>query len=587
VWLQLDGDGALQQQAYRALRAAILGGALRPGARLPATRALARELGLARNTLLAAYEQLVDEGYCTARRGSGTYVAASLPDEAAPAPRRPRARAAAPLPISAHAERILAEAPRRGVSWGMPRRGLPYDFRYGEPAYADLPLETWWRLLGRRARRASAARLAYGDPAGAPELRRALAEYLRRARGVACTPEQVIVTHGSQQAIDLVARVLVDAGDRVALEEPHYTGFSLALRAFGAELVPVPVDAQGLRTDALEREPDLRGVCVTPSHQFPTGGVLPLERRLALLAWAERARAFVLEDDYDGEFRYEGRPLASLQGLDRAGRVLYLGTASKLLFPALRIGWLVVPEPLVRAFTLAKAYADTGSPQLEQLVLADFIAGGQLERHVRRARVRNAARREALHAAVARHLAGAAELAGTRAGLHGLLLDPGPPRRARGRAPPRLRGARRGDLPRRAVLRAAAAAGGVRPRLRRARRARHRRGNPPAGGRAARALTGPRTPRSRMAIVAPARFWENRSRTSRRRTPRRSRSGGIVRESQHGIRKPIDLKQLEASAPRLAQLATALRGRSRKPWTSPFAASGAKPPTPAPAKRRR
>jgi GntR family transcriptional regulator/MocR family aminotransferase len=423
VWLELDGDGPLQQQAYRALRAAILGGALRPGARLPATRALAREAGLARNTLLAAYEQLVDEGYCDARRGSGTYVAASLPDDAAPAPRRPRGRTAA-LPLSAHAARILAQAPRRGVSWGMPRKALPYDFRYGEPAYADLPLEAWWRRLGRRARRASAARLAYGEPAGAPELRRALSEYLRRARGVACTPEQVIVTHGAQQAIDLVARALVDPGDRVALEEPHYTGFSFALGAWGAELVPVAVDAQGLRVDALERHAGVRGVCVTPSHQFPTGGVLPLERRLALLAWAESARAFVLEDDYDGEFRYEGRPLPSLQGLDRAGRVLYLGTASKLLFPALRIGWLVAPEPLVRAVTLAKAYADTGSAQLEQLVLADFIDGGDLERHVRRARVRNAARREALHAAVARHLPGVAELAGTRAGLHGLLWIP-------------------------------------------------------------------------------------------------------------------------------------------------------------------
>jgi GntR family transcriptional regulator/MocR family aminotransferase len=434
LWLELDGEGPLHQQAYRGLRRAILDGALRPGARLPATRILAREVGLSRNTLLQAYEQLADEGYVVARTGAGTFVAESLPDErlgvAAPAPRgrREAARApSAPLAVSEHGRRILTGAPRAGVSWAIPRKHLPYDFRYGEPAYGDLPLESWCRLLGRHARRASASRLAYGDPAGAPELRRALADYLRRARGVACTPEQILVTHGSQQAIDLVGRVLVDPGDRVALEEPGYAGLRFALGAYGAELVPVPVDADGLLVEELAARGTLRGACVTPSHQFPTGGILSLERRLALLAWAEREGAFVLEDDYDGEYRYEGRPVPSLQGLDRAGRVLYVGTASKLLFPSLRTGWLVVPEPLVRAFTLAKAYADTGTSSLEQRVLAEFIDEGQLERHVRRSRLRNAARREALEQAVARHLPGVAELQGTRAGLHGLLWVPALP----------------------------------------------------------------------------------------------------------------------------------------------------------------
>ena len=427
MWLQLDGEGPLYQQLYRALRKAILEGALLPGARLPATRGLAREAGVSRNTALLAYEQLLDEGYVTARTGSGTFVAASLPEEPAPAPRPAggtggRSRGPAPtLAVSAQARRMLAQAPRSGVSWDMPRRHLAYDFRYGEPAYADLPLETWCRLLGRRARRASAVQLAYGDPAGAPELRSALAGYLRRARGVVCTPEQILVTHGSQQAIDLVGRVLIDPADRVALEEPHYTGFSLPLSAYGAELVSIPVDEQGLCVDELIAQPAVRGVCTTPSHQFPTGGVLSLERRLALLSWAELRAAFILEDDYDGEYRYEGRPVPSLQSLDRSGRVLYMGTASKLLFPSLRIGWLVVPEPLVRVFSLAKAYADTGSATLEQRVLTDFIEGGYLERHVRRSRVRNAARREALTRAVERHLGGTASLAGTRAGLHGLL----------------------------------------------------------------------------------------------------------------------------------------------------------------------
>jgi len=428
MWLQLDDEGPLHQQAYRALRGAILDGRLRPGARLPATRSLARELSLSRNTLLQAYEQLADEGYVVARTGAGTFVAEALPDdrlgEAEPGAREARTPETAPPALSAAARRIVASAPRSGISWAIPRKHLGYDFRYGEPAYGDLPLETWCRILGRHARRASVARLAYGEPAGAPELGRALSDYLRRARGVVCDEHQILVTHGSQQAIDLVCRVLVDPGDRVALEEPHYTGFSFALDAFGAEIVPVEVDGAGLDVAALDGHEGLCGVFTTPSHQFPIGAVLSLERRLALLAWAERSDAFVLEDDYDGEYRYEGRPVPSLQGLDRAGRVLYLGTASKTLFPSLRIGWLVVPEPLVRAFTLAKAYADTGGASLEQRVLAEFIEEGHLERHVRRARVRNGARREALEAAVARHLAGAAELAGTRAGLHGVLWVP-------------------------------------------------------------------------------------------------------------------------------------------------------------------
>jgi GntR family transcriptional regulator/MocR family aminotransferase len=428
VWLDLDGEGPLYQQTYRALRGAILAGALRPGARLPATRTLAKDAGVSRNTLLQAYEQLTDEGYTTARAGSGTFVADTLPEErlGVAAPSR-QGRRAARLALSHHAKRILLNAPRAGVSWAIPRKQLPYDFRYGEPAYGDLPLETWCRLLGRRARRASVSRLAYGDPTGAPELRRALADYLRRARGVACSAEQILLTHGSQQAIDLVGRVLVDEGDRVALEEPHYTGFSFALGAWGAKQVPIPVDDHGLLVDELEAREPLRGVCVTPSHQFPTGAVMSLDRRLALLAWAERQGSFVLEDDYDGEYRYEGRPVPSLQGLDASGRVLYVGTASKVLFPSLRVGWLVAPEPAMRAFTLAKAYGDTGSATLDQLVLADFIEGGHLERHVRRSRLRNAARREALQNAVQRHLGDAARLAGTHAGLHGLLWIPGLP----------------------------------------------------------------------------------------------------------------------------------------------------------------
>jgi GntR family transcriptional regulator/MocR family aminotransferase len=429
AWLQLDGHGSLQRQVHRALRAAILAGRLRAGERLVASRVLARELGVSRNTVLAAYEQLVAEGYATARGGSGTYVAAALPARAA-APERargvppPRARSAPEPRLSAFGRRLAAGVPAGQATWDLPRERVAVDFRYGEPAYADLPLAAWGRVLGRRARRLSARQLAYRAPGGAPELREALAAYLARARGVVASPEQVVVTQGSQQAIDLVTRLLVDPGDTVVLEDPHYTGFSFCLAALGARIEFVPVDEQGLRVEDLAALGPARLACVTPSHQFPAGGVLPLPRRLALLDWAERRSAFVLEDDYDGEFRLGARPIECLQALDRHGRVLYLGTASKLLFPALRIGWLVAPEALAPPLVAAKALADTGSATLEQLALADFIAEGLLERHVRRANLRLAARRRALVEALAEELGERAQVLGSEAGLHVLLRLP-------------------------------------------------------------------------------------------------------------------------------------------------------------------
>jgi len=426
LWLSLDGDGPLHRQTYRALRGAILAGRLRPGARLASSRGLAKELGVSRNTVLQAFEQLVAEGYATAREGSGTFVADALPPRAAggrEAGGSPR-RSDAPR-LSAVGRRIAGELAASRVTWSLPRENVRYDFRYGEPAYADLPLASWARLLGRRARRLSVKRLAYQPPGGAAELRAELAGYLARARGVACEPEQIVIVQGSQQAIDLCARLLVDPGDCAVLEEPHYTGFSFCLAAAGAKLVHVPADEQGLQVEALAAVPSARLVCVTPSHHFPAGGVLSLPRRLALLEWARQRGAYVLEDDYDGEFRYEGRPLECLQSLDRHGRVIYVGTASKVLFPALRIGWLVAPPALVRSFQDAKAITDTGTATLEQLAFADFIREGHLERHVRRARLRHAARRRALLEAVKRELGERARVVGTRAGLHVLLQLPG------------------------------------------------------------------------------------------------------------------------------------------------------------------
>ncbi len=429
MWLALDGNGPLYRQAYRALRRLILDGALPPGSRLPATRDLAGESGLSRNTVVAAYRQLVEEGYAEARTGAGTSVAAALPEAkttptSSPSSTSRRAIDPGPVPeprLSREGRRILDATPSRGLSWELPRRHLEFDFRYGEPAYADLPLETWQRLIGRHGRRASARRLAYSHPGGAPELRTALAAYLGRSRGVDCSPEQVIVTYGSQQAIDLVARVLVDPEDRVVIEEPHYSGTAIRMASAGARIVPIPVDRDGIDTDLLRAETDLRLICVTPSHQFPTGGILPLPRRLAVLEHAATTDARVLEDDYDSEFRYDARPIESLQGL-APDRVLYTGSASKMLFPSLRIGWLVAPVDLVTALSSAKAISDTGSATLEQLALATFIEEGALERHVRRMRVRNGERRAALLDALAHELGDACRVHGENAGLH-VLLD--------------------------------------------------------------------------------------------------------------------------------------------------------------------
>jgi GntR family transcriptional regulator/MocR family aminotransferase len=421
--LPLDGDGPLHRQAYRALRGAILAGRLPGGARLVSTRAMAAELGVSRNTVLQAYEQLVAEGYATSRGGSGTYVADALPE------RRRSARAAEPAAspsadpprLSRFGRDLAARVPPRQATWSLPRDRVAVDFRYGEPAYSDLPLAAWARLLGRRARRLSVKRLAYQPPGGAEELREALAGYLARARGVVCSPEQIVVVHGSQQAIDLTTRLLVDPGDVVVLEEPHYTGFSFCLAALGAKIAFVPADEQGLRVEDLADVGPARLACVTPSHQYPAGGVLSLPRRLALLEWASRRGAYVLEDDYDGEFRFEGRPIECLQSLDRGGRVIYAGTASKVLFPALRIGWVVAPAALAPHFHAAKALADTGTASLEQLAFADFITEGHLERWIRRSRARHAARRRALIDAVERELGDRARILGVSAGLHVLL----------------------------------------------------------------------------------------------------------------------------------------------------------------------
>lgn len=420
--LDLEGDGPLYHRIYDALRAQILSGKLTPGARLPSTRSLASDLGVSRNVAILAYEQLLGEGYVLARTGAATIVAPELSADALPAPIGP-ARAA----LDRESRPRLSPSGERSLQIWEGGRGtsalrelhLPYDFRLGCPSFVDFPRSTWCRLLGRRVRRVRVRDLDYGPPEGQAELREAIAAHLRRFRGMDADAERIVITNGAQQALDLVTRVLLAPGDTVLLEEPHYAGARSVFLAAGAKLVVAPVDEEGMQVpEAVRGKTRPKLVYVTPSHQFPTGVVLPLGRRLKLLAWAERTGAIVFEDDYDSEYRYEGRPLPALAALDRADLVIYAGTFSKLLFPALRLGYLVLPESLVEPIRAVKALADSGTATLEQLTLADFIREGHFHRHLRRSRSRNARRRVVLVEAIREHFGDRAEVAGAKAGLH-------------------------------------------------------------------------------------------------------------------------------------------------------------------------
>jgi len=419
VQLSLEGEGPLYRRLYRGLRAAILDGRLSPGARLPSTRNLAKDLSLSRNAVLMAFDQLLAEGYVVGRVGAGTFVSRTLPDVAPasralpPGPPRPEA----PARLSSFTRRVLAlrPLPPPGV---RPALSMGIDFRYGQPAFTDFPHDTWRRILARRARATTIRTLSYGMALGFMPLREAIADYLRRARGVVATADQVAVVNGSQQALDLAARLLVDRGDRVVMEEPGYLAARQTFAAAGARILPRPVDEAGLDVSRLPRTGRVRLAYVTPSHQFPTGSILSLARRLELLRWAEKAKAYVIEDDYDSEFRYEGRPIAAVQGLDRSGRVLYVGTFSKVLFPSLRIGYVVVPASLVKALGPVRWLADYHTPTFEQEVLTDFIAEGHFESHLRRTRARCAARRKALVTALREHLGDRVAITGANAGIH-------------------------------------------------------------------------------------------------------------------------------------------------------------------------
>lgn len=412
VWFALLQSHAgparsLRDRICAAVREAVQAGRVSHGERLPASRTMARDLQVSRITVEAAYAQLEAEGYLRRRVGDGTFVNIDV-GSAAPVAKPARMRQQ-PAAWSTRGGHIV-----RGGGCSDPTSAMA--FSAGFPDLTEFPLETWRRLTARRLRTGPAT-LGYGDPAGEPALRAAIARYLAQSRGVRCAPEQVLVLTSSQQALNLVATLLTDPGDVVWLEEPGYRGAQTALGAMGARLTPLPVDPEGLILRASRDGARPRLIYATPSHQYPTGVTLSLPRRLALLEYAHRHGAWIIEDDYDSEFQYDASPLPAMQGLDSHDRVIYLGTFSKVLFPGLRLAYLVLPPALMSGFVAARSAHDGHSARLSQLVTADFMDEGFFAAHVRRMRKLYQQRRDLLLDEIGRHIGDWCRPTGTGAGL--------------------------------------------------------------------------------------------------------------------------------------------------------------------------
>jgi len=404
----------LQTQIFDQIRGLILEGRLKPGTPIPATRALAEQLGVSRNTVTLAYEQLIIEGYLQTRRAVGTFVSFDLP-------------ASSLLSDSGEAvshdnsERLIDRQPVRFRGTPHPvvnrnRHNLAVDFWVGRPDARSFPSKTWRRLLNRELTHPSSSLTEYGEPGGLPALRQAIADHLGPARGISTTPEQVIIVAGCQEALNVAARLFVGQDTPVVVENPCYQGASNLMESYGARLIPVAVDGEGLDVAQLPQKP-VSLAYVTPSHQYPMGATLSLERRLRLLDWAWKTGAYIIEDDYDSDFRYDGSPLTALKGLDKRGCVIYMGTFSKSVGAGIRIGYLVVPRELVEPATTVKALLDNGHPWLDQAVLADFISSGTFSNHLRRIRYTYKLRRDCLIEALGRHF-GDVALSGVMGGMH-------------------------------------------------------------------------------------------------------------------------------------------------------------------------
>jgi GntR family transcriptional regulator/MocR family aminotransferase len=446
----------LHAQIYAAIRGAIVARSLRGGERIPSTRALATQLGISRIPVLTAYSQLLAEGYFEARTGAGTFVSSSLPSVGlgAAAPQgnwgvasawasegHVQERVADGRPLGDAHSRVRSRVGARGrgkkpkqARQSRRMKTLPQHerpswfggtgaFSFSQPAVDAFPFHVWTRLMSRYWRGVHLSALEYGDPMGLPKLREAIAAYLRASRSVRCEWQQVMIVSGSQQALDVTARVLLDEGDPVWVEEPGYWLARNMLVSAGAKIVPVPVDGEGLNVAAgiasdKRNGRHARAAFVAPSHQFPMGATMSAARRMQLLEWAEREGAFIVEDDYDSEYRYDSKPIASLQGMDRAGRVIYIGTFSKVLFPAMRVGYIVVPPELVGTFTAVRHAMDVCPPHLFQSVLADFLGEGHFSRHIRKMRQIYGERRDVLVNCLREQCGRLLRVEGAEAGLH-------------------------------------------------------------------------------------------------------------------------------------------------------------------------
>ena len=405
----------LHRQIYDAYRGAILDGRLRPRQRIPSSRGLACELRVSRFPVLNAYAQLLAEGYLESRVGAGTVVSSSLPEQltsSTPAGVRFATRRSGPRPHVRHSSLPVGESSLPWLKgWGA--------FGVGQVAVEQFPVRIWSSLVARRCRSMDAKLLHYGHPMGSEALRETLANYLRTARSLRCDAEQVMITSGSQQALEISARALLDSRNSAWIEEPCYRLAREVFALTGCHIVPIPVDQEGLDVAAgIKRRPKARTVFVTPSHQFPLGVTMSASRRFQLLDWAQRAGSWIIEDDYDAEYRYESLPIASLQGLDANSRVIYIGTFSKVLFPSLRLGYIVIPPDLIDHFLAIRRAMDLSPPTFHQEVLADFIAEGHFARHLRRMRVVYGERRRVLVNSIDKELGSMVRVLGDEAGMH-------------------------------------------------------------------------------------------------------------------------------------------------------------------------
>ncbi len=403
----------LHQQLFLSLRQAILDGRLKPNSQLASSRSLAAELNISRNTVLTAYDQLTAEGYLESRIGSGSYVSSHLPDDLL---ERKSSGQAGQVPTrEVYLSKMAAPYKERPLK--QTYRGLP--FSPGLPALEEFPFEDWARLLARNWRKPKREFLVDNPIGGSAVLRDAIATHLGQTRAVRCDADQVIVLSGSQQAIHLVVRAFAEPGESIWMEEPGFPGIRDAIISAGANPVPVPVDAEGFRLDlAKSLAPEARLVCISPSHQYPLGQTMSLARRLDLLEWAKTEGKFILEDDYDSEYRYAGRPLSSLQGLDEDNRVLYVGTMSKVMFSGLRVGYMVVPKDLVDVFLALRRDIDSHSPAAPEAALADFISEGYLAAHIRRMRLLYEHRQNCLVTLLRQKLPDLIEVEPQESGMH-------------------------------------------------------------------------------------------------------------------------------------------------------------------------